>query len=112
MEKYISFSIGNLRFIDLFAFLPCSLNKLVDSLAQDAVYMFPNFQGDIKNHTELLLRKGQYRYEYISDWQKFKENQLPPIHNFYSTLSNETISQEEYDYDQRVFNIRQCCRLS
>ena len=34
-EKYVSFTLGNLRFIDSFQFLPSSLETLVSDLAQN-----------------------------------------------------------------------------
>jgi hypothetical protein len=111
MEKYISFSVGSLRFIDSFAFLPSSLETLVDNLTQDGLKGFKHFQTEIKDHTELLLRKGVYPYEYMNQWGKFEEQQLPPMHEFYSSLTNENISMQEYEYAVRVFEACGCKSL-
>ena len=58
MEKYISSSIGNLRFIDSFAFLPSSLDKLVDNLAQGGVHMFLHFKSEINKRAMMALYRS------------------------------------------------------
>ena len=40
MEKYISFSLGNLRFIDSFQFMSSSLDGLVQNLKADGTDKF------------------------------------------------------------------------
>lgn len=108
IEKYISFSIGNLRFIDSLGFLPSSLETLVDNLSQGSTQPFKHFNGEVQEHTELLLRKGVYPYEYMTSWEKFEEGQLPPINHFYSTLTGDTISEEDYNHAKHVFKT---CKL-
>ena len=51
----------------------------------------------------LLLRKGVYPYEYMDDWSKFEEKQLPPKEEFYSNLNLSGISECDYDHAQRVW---------
>ena len=60
-EKYISFSLGNLRFIDSINFLLNSLEKLVDWSDEFPIIkkMMPE-----ENKRQLLLKKGVYPYEY------------------------------------------------
>ena len=43
------------------------------------------------NKFMLLLRKGIYPYEYIDDWNKFDEEQLPDKSDFCSGLNMEEI---------------------
>ena len=59
-EKYISFSLGNLRFIDSLSFLLSSLEKLVKGSDE-----FPIIRKTIQNPRKqrLLLKKGIYPYE-------------------------------------------------
>ena len=54
-----------------------------------------------------LLRKGVFCYEYMDDnWgDKWKENKLPDIEYFHSTLNNEKCSQSDYDYAQSILKI-------
>ena len=52
----------------------------------------------------LLLRKGVYPYEYIDDWNRFDEEQLPNKSDFYSGLNMEEISDIDYRHAEKVFN--------
>ena len=58
-------------------------------------YKFCN--GNI-NKFVLLLRKGIYPYEYMDDWSRFDEEQLPSRSDFYSGLNMEEISGIDYRY--------------
>jgi hypothetical protein len=65
-EKYISFSIEKLDFIDSLQFMNASLERLVSNLSKNGADMFPV----LRKHTEaervqLLLRKGVYPYDYM-----------------------------------------------
>ena len=52
---------------------------------------------------DLLTRKGVYPYEYINSWDRFGETQLPPINAFYSNLNMSSISEEDYQRAQKVW---------
>ena len=82
LEKYMSFSINNkLSFIDNLQFLSSSLDSLVKNLAKDDFkYLSQEFDNNV---LDLVKQKGFYPYEYMSDFEKFKE-QLPSKENFYS----------------------------
>ena len=45
---------------------------------------------------DLVFAKGVYPYSYMTDRSKFDETQLPPIENFYNTLNDEPLSDENY----------------
>ena len=62
-------------------------------------------------YINLLKQKGVYPYEYINSIDKLKETQLPPIEAFYSTLKQETITEEEYQHAQNVLNTFNCQTL-
>jgi hypothetical protein len=85
-ERYVSFSLGKLRFIDSFQFLPVSLESLVDN--QDGLQAFPSLLSkcNSKEEAELLLRKGVYPYDYMDSFDKFDESSLPSNEEFYSTI--------------------------
>ena len=73
-EKYISFSLGNLRFVDSVNFLLSSLDKLVKG--SDG---FPIVHRTVaeENKRRLLLKKGIYTYEYMDSFERFGETELP-----------------------------------
>ena len=52
----------------------------------------------------LLLRKGVYPYEYMDDWNKFNENELPLKEEFYSNFKMSNISDKEHEYAKKVWN--------
>ena len=42
-----------------------------------------------------LLRKGVYPYDYMNDWDKFEETQLPPMKDLYSKIKKKQIFQKK-----------------
>ncbi|XP_028417042.1 uncharacterized protein LOC114541307 [Dendronephthya gigantea] len=108
-EKYISFSIDNLDFIDSLQFMNASLEKLVSNLAKDGVDKFPTLKKYIdSDKTPLLLRKGVYPYDYVDCTERFEEPTLPPKESFYNVLNDEHISDEDYAHATNVFNKFAC----
>ena len=61
-EKYISFSLGQLRFIDSAQFLLASLDKLVAANPPEAFQITAQHEPN-RDRRELLMRKGVYPYE-------------------------------------------------
>ena len=119
-EDYISFSIKvevdkyvdkkgiqrskeiELRFIDCFKFMNSSLDSLVNNLARGGNYHFFGFEEYNENQYKLLTKKGIYPYEYITDWDKFKEMKLPPKEAFYSKLNVSGVSKEDHEHVNRT----------
>ena len=123
-EKYISFSKEivvdtylnkkkeekevkhELRFIDSLKFMPSSLDKLTSNLEKD---QFTNLNSMYKGEQlELLKRKGVYPYDYVDRLDKLAETQLPPKEAFYSRLSGDNISDEDYEHAQNVWEAFDC----
>ena len=109
-EKYISFSLGQLRFIDSAQFLLAPLDKLVAANKPEAFQITTHYEPDHQKRG-LLMRKGVYPYEYMDSWERFEETQLPPAHSFYSKLTDENISDSDYEHAQRVWETFGCQTL-
>ena len=106
MEKYSCFTLFPFRFLDSYAFLPTSLSQLVSNLAQtgtDHFHLVKEYFPDPKHHN-LLLQKGVYFYEYADDFEIFEQTKLPPKEQFYSSLTLETVTDEQYKHAQNVFD--------
>ena len=120
-EKYISFTkntvVGSytnkegkdkpikhkIRFIDSFKFMSTSLESLVNNLPDDAFNNLERYNTDDK--LSLVKRKGVYPYEYMDSLERFKENKLPPKEAFYSRLTGEGISDEDYEHAEKVWKV-------
>ena len=107
-EKYISFSLGNLRFIDSLNFLLSALDKLVKGTDE-----FPIMTKLVpeENKRRLLLKKGIYPYEYMDSFERFGETELPEKEKFYSSLSGKGITDEEYAHAKQVWEALGCRNL-
>ena len=57
---------------------------------------------------DLLLRKGVYPYEYMSNWTRLDDQQLPPRDQFFNKLRDCECSQADYDHAQRVWTAFNC----
>ena len=101
-EKYITFKIGkHLKFIDSYQFMASHLATLAKNLpAEKYVYTSEAFSGE---KLGLMKEKGVYPYDYMDSFQKFAETQLPKREDFYSLLTNEDISEGEYEHAQKVW---------
>ena len=121
-EKYISFSknirVGQykdkktgelkdktfkIRFLDSFKFLPASLGTLVNNLPKDAFNNLERYYTP--EEAKLIKRKGVYPYEYMNTEERFNETKLPPKKAFYSKLSGEGITEEDYKHALNVWNV-------
>ena len=75
---------------------------------QPLIDRFPNTYRLSNNKNEkfvLLLRKGVYPYEYIDDWKKFSEAELPSKEKCHSDLNMKSISDKDYEHGINVWNI-------
>ena len=116
MEKYVSFQLGNLRFLDSLQFLGpgSSLETLAKNLTE-----FPHLEEQFPQvwsfgkaeDLNLLKQKGVYPYSYVKNFQVFEESCLPPKVAFRNDLTGEDISQENYAFAQQVWNTLNCENL-
>ena len=125
-EKYITFSqnvlvdtiekdgkevniFTKLKFIDTMNFMVTSLEKLVNNMEK------PMFRHTSKYFSEekldLMLQKGVYPYEYVTDVDKLSETKLPSKECFSSSLSSTVLSDEDYAHAKKVFETLRCNNL-
>ena len=94
-----------LRFLDSFKFMASSLDKLTKGLGKDD---FKNLDLMTTHYTreqqEMTKQKGVYPYEYMDGFDKLEETDLPPKSRFFSSLTNENISDADYGRAQDVWN--------
>ena len=78
--------------------------KLIEGLIKTfpSIYQFCN--GNL-NKFVLLLRKDVYPYKDMDSWEKFDETSLRDKKAFYSNLSLEDISDEDYAHAQKVWGV-------
>ena len=82
MERYVSFQLANLRFLDSFQFFG-EVNSSLDSLASN-LNEFPHFKHHFPQlwnfnrpeDTDLLYKKGVYPYSYMNSFSKFGKKQV------------------------------------
>ena len=115
-EKFINISFESLSVKDTFGFLTASLDKLVSMSKYDntdeedkSKWLLredwkDNFRFSSKNDLiksekclDLLTDKGVYPYDYMNSFDKFDDEQLPSKDDFYSQLSEEGISVDDYE---------------
>ena len=146
-EKYITFSknvlvdtiekddgkevniYSRLRFVDTMNFMGTSLEKLVNNKEKPMFrHTAKYFSGE---HLDLMLQKGVYPYEYMSDVKKLRETQLPPKKSFSSSLNSGVVytqcdsnsdesrdvinitelSDKDYEHAKKVFKTFECENL-
>ena len=103
-EKYMAFYIGkHLSFIDSFAFMSSSLDKLAGNLEdEDFIYTKDYFTDPVQFN--LMKRKGVYPYDYMDSFSKFNDTELPKREDFYSLLTDNNISEDDYSHAKDVWN--------
>ena len=73
---------------------------MVENLSKDDnQYLSQEFDNDV---LDLVTQKVFYLYEYMSDFEKFKE-ELPHKGKLYSSLTDRKIAKKEYDHALNVW---------
>ena len=103
-EKYMAFYIGkHISFIDSLQFMNSSLDRLASNLEdRDFIYTKTYFTDPVQFN--LMKRKGVYPYDYMDSFSKFNDTELPQREEFYSLLTNENISEDDYKHAKDVWN--------
>lgn len=104
MEKYKSFTVGKLQFIDSLSFLGCSLEKMVDTMAKDD---FHCLKQRFPEHYEELAKKGVYPYDWMDSTDKFEQG-YPVYESFYSKLDDKNIKEKDYERGKKIYDMMGC----
>ena len=111
-EKFMSFTIDKLKFIDSMLFLNSSLESLSDNLVDDKhddkYHKFTNMKSAFGKHIELMCRKGIYPYEWMDNVDKFNYVGLPSAADFYSKLNKKHVKVSDDLHAQHVYRELYC----
>ena len=99
-EQYTSFSIDSFQFLDSLQFMASSLEKLADNLDKNTAFQILKSLYPNDADRQLLLRKGVFPYEYLTDESKFEETSLPPKEEFYSRF---VIIEDFVNFIKQIF---------
>ncbi|XP_024872775.1 uncharacterized protein LOC112455212 [Temnothorax curvispinosus] len=93
-----------LRFVDSYKFLAASIETLASYLNRDKLRITRSEYADLSaEDLDLLTRKGVFPYEYVDGADKLRDTELPPREAFYSSLTDETASESDYEHATRVW---------
>jgi len=104
-EKYTAIIIDKLVFLDSFLFLNASLSVLANNLPLNK---FIRTKSCFPLNYELLTKKGFFPYDYLDDFDKFKEKHLPKKDYFFNALTDSSISDDNYDHCKNVWKKFNC----
>ena len=121
-ENYRALTVNSYRFLDSCAFLPHSLDELVNDyksrtstrkmtiLKQSKLVRNKKKELYEKSNQrrDYCLRKGIFPYEYCKDSSKLYETKLPPKEEFYSSLTEKGISSEQYSHANSFWHLFRC----
>ena len=121
-EKFISIGFDSLSVKDSFSFFTASLDKLVSMTKYDNTdekdrrkwvlrdNWQSNFRYSSKNDIiktekclDLLTEKGVYPYDYMNSFDKFNDEHLPSKEQFYSRLTEEDITNGDYNKAKQIW---------
>ena len=104
-QQILTLRIGPFLFLDSMSFLNSSLANSVNMLVNDD-HDFPYVKmfGYSENAIPFVTRKGVFPYDWVKSLNQLKEcHSLPPKKFFYSILTSENISDEDYDFALRFW---------
>ena len=121
-EKFINIEFDSLSVKDSFSFIIASLEKLVSMTKYDNTdekerskwvlrdNWQSNFRYSSKNDIiktekclDLLNEKGVYPYDYMNSFLKFNDEQLPSKEQFYSRLTEEDMTNDDYTKAKQIW---------
>ena len=104
----------NLRFIDSFKFMPCSLEKLVETLPENKFSLLDSFfRGYTEDQRALLKKKGNFQYSYVDSFIKLNDATLHSLEKWKKGLRENKVEITQHDLDQlkKKFSEFNCANL-
>lgn len=92
----------NIKFLDSYAFLNRSLEKLSKSMTMRY------YTDTLHLPTEIVQSKGILPYSYFTSYEILNEMQLPDINSFHNDLTNEPLSKSDYERALLTWNEMKC----
>eukprot|EP00116_Pleurobrachia_bachei_P000372 sb/3460634/ len=111
LEKIKAVFTEKFTFLDSFAFMSTSLDKLAKNLKTSGIDKFTHLKQQFPDQYKLLSEKGVFFYDYASTFDVFEEKVLPAKESFYSQLTETHISDKEYERAQEVYKTMECKSL-
>ena len=122
MEKFMSmtakFPVGetekgktiyvSMCFRDSFQVLPAGLATLVADVGEASLHQTLKMSNIYGISKQLILAKGIFPYCFFDSFDKMAFDQLPPIEDFFDTLSQKALSPADYGRAQGAWNEFQC----
>jgi hypothetical protein len=114
-ETYISFSkkVSEnfwIRFVDSYRFLSSSLRSLVENLPSSQLQHTQNYFSQ-PHQFQLITQKGFFCYDYLDKVEKLQQREIPSKNDFYNSLNDEHISDQDYKFVQTVWSSFECRNL-
>jgi len=80
----------------------------LDNFKYTKKFLKDKYPNITKKELEFIIQKGVFPYEYLDNFDKLDEIKLPPIESFYSSLKESSISEDDYQRAQKVWDILKC----
>ena len=111
-RRFRSISFDMFNFLDSLQFISDSLENITSQLV-DSNWAYPILKNSDLYETEtqrdLLLKKGVFPYELLQSYNSFKHmKKFPKKQDFYSTLRDKGVSNEDYLHGLQVFREFKC----
>ena len=111
IEKFKAVFTENFTFLDSFAFMSSSLDKLARNLKTEGTDKFKRLKKEFPKFFDLMLEKGIYFYDYACDFAIFSETEMPQKSDFFSILQEQDISDNDYSRAKHVYKVTGCKTL-
>jgi len=112
-ENFRTLRFNSFQFLDSMSFLPSSLAQLSENLSKtEHPYNILKQTYLLRFGLENILHKGFFPYEFCNNYYKMKKTKkLPPRKAFYSSLSEETISEQDHSFATKMWELSKCRNL-